>query len=133
MFKRVLAAALLGAPLAGLPLPAAAQSSSKQQINMFAFEDSSCKKWTESRNDAYKRAFYEVWLRGFMSGHNYANPRQQVPTGGMPRDEGLHRFLDDYCKLNPGDSVFDAAIWLANDLRPSGGLSTPRKDAPAKK
>ncbi len=64
MFKQALAVALLGASVAGLPLPAAAQSSAKQQINMFAFEDSSCKKWTESRNDQYKRAFYETWMRG---------------------------------------------------------------------
>ena len=125
MFKRSVTAALLGGLLGGLALPAAAQP--KQQINMFAFEDSSCKKWTESRGDQYKRAFYEVWIRGFMSGHNYANPRQQVPTGGLPRDDGLHRFLDDYCKLNPANSVFDAAIWLATDLRPSGGLPAPKK------
>jgi len=130
MFKRALAAALLAA----LPLAAAAQS--KTQLNMFAFEDSSCKKWAESRNDQYKRAYYEVWIRGFMSGHNYANPRQQVPTGGMPRNEGLALFLDDYCKLNPGNSVFDAAIWLATDLRTStpapASTPAPKKDAAKK-
>lgn len=124
MFKRALAAALL----ASLPYTAAAQP--KQQLNLFAFEDSSCKKWAESRNDAYKRAYYEVWIRGFMSGHNFANPRMQVPTGGLPRDEGLHRALDDYCKLNPGSSIFDAAIWLATDLRTPTPAPAP---APAAK
>jgi hypothetical protein len=129
MYKRALAATLLAA----LPYTATAQP--KQQLNLFAFEDSSCKKWMESRNDAYKRAYYEVWMRGFMSGHNFANPRMQVPTGGMPRDEGLHRALDDYCKLNPGSSIFDAAIWLATDLRQPTPATAPAapKSAPAKK
>ena len=119
MFKTLVAAALLS-----LALPAAAQP--KQQISLFGIEDPSCRRWTEQRGDAYKRAFYEVWILGFVSGHNYTDPHHQVPVGGMLRGEALHRFLDDYCQQDPSRSLFGAAIDLTAQLSAAPQAATKR-------
>jgi hypothetical protein len=129
MLKRFIAAALLG----GLALPALAQQ--KPQLNIFWVEDPSCKKWTEARGSELKRALYEVWMLGFVSGHNYANPKQQVPTGALLRGDNFHRFLDEYCKENPKNSFIDAVIDITVSQRTAAAPppAPAPKGAPAKK
>src|SRR3989304_8977514 len=83
--------ALLGtAALLALLLPAATQAQSRQ-VNIFSFEDASCAAWMKSSGNKGLRAQYEFWVRGFVSGHNYGNPAQQVKVGALPGSDALYQ------------------------------------------
>lgn len=97
-----------------LPMVAAAQT---QQVNVFSFENTSCSAWSKTEGNKLLRAQYEFWIRGFVSGHNYANPARQVQIGTLPGSEQLYHFLDVYCKDNPSLSFVGGAIRLVEELR----------------
>jgi hypothetical protein len=127
--------ALLGAAaLLAISLPAlgAAQG---QQVNVFTFEDASCNAWTKSGGNKLLRAQYEFWVRGFVSGHNYANPSRQVKIGTFPGSDALYQYLDQYCRDNPSLSFVGGAIRLVDELREPAALvkPAPKKSAPAQK
>ena len=122
--KALLGAATLFAML--LPAHAAAQG---QQVNVFTFEDASCKAWAKSSGNKLLRAQYEFWVRGFVSGHNYANPARQVKIGAYPGSDELYQYLDQYCHDNPTLSFIGGAIRLVEELREP--VATPKK-APTK-
>jgi hypothetical protein len=117
--------ALVAAAALAAALPAAAQ----QQINVFLFEDSSCAAWMKTAGNKPLRAEYEFWIRGFVSGHNYANPARQVPTGKLPGGEQLYAYLDEYCHDNPNSSFVGGAFRLVEQYREA----TPAPKAPAVK
>ncbi|MEK7877316.1 MAG: hypothetical protein AAB325_14130 [Pseudomonadota bacterium] len=123
------AAALLAV---SLPALGAAQG---QQVNVFTFEDASCDAWTKSGSNKLLRAQYEFWVRGFASGHNYANPSRQVKIGAFPGSDALYQYLDQYCRDNPSLSFIGGAIRLVDELREPAAPSklAPKKAAPAKK
>ncbi len=126
--------ALLGAAALlalSLPAPGAAQG---QQVNIFTFEDASCNAWTKSGSNKLLRAQYEFWVRGFVSGHNYANVSRQVKIGVFPGSDALYQYLDQYCRDNPSLSFVGGAIRLVEDLREPAAPSkpAPKKAAPAK-
>ena len=115
--RTALAAAVLA------PALAAAQ----QQINILMFQDSSCAGWSKTANNKVLRAQYEFWIRGFVSGHNYANPARQVPTGKLPGGEQLYAYLDQYCLDNPNSSFVGGAFRLVEQYR----VATPSLKSPA--
>ncbi|MEI2740175.1 MAG: hypothetical protein V9F01_15480 [Chitinophagaceae bacterium] len=47
-------------------------------LKIVGFDDMSCRAWSASKADAEQRALYVSWVRGVLTGHNYANPE---PTG----------------------------------------------------
>lgn len=106
-----------------------------QQINIFWFEDASCAAWNKSAENKAIRALYDSWVRGFMSGHNYANPSRQVEIGSFPGSEALYQYLDQYCRDNPKSSFVGGAITLVEQLRaPSPAAKKPAPpSAPVKK
>jgi hypothetical protein len=110
------------AAVALVPAWAAAQP---QQINILVFEDSSCAAWSKSANNKLIRAHYESWIRGFVSGHNYANPSRQVPTGKVPGGEQLYAYLDQYCLDNPNSSFVGGAIRLVEQFREATPVQKP--------
>lgn len=110
-----------------LPAMAVAQG---QQVNIFWFEDASCNAWFKSGDNKLLRLQYDSWVRGFVSGHNYANPSQQVKIGQFPGSDELYRYLDQYCRDNPKSSFVGGAIQLVEQLSEPG---TAPKKAPAKK
>jgi hypothetical protein len=115
---------IIAALLAWLPLVASAQ----QQVNIFAFEDASCGAWKKSQSNKLLRAQYEFWIRGFVSGHNYADPARQVKVGALPGSEGLYGYIDNYCNANPTLSFVGGVIALVQDLRePAPAKTPPRK------
>jgi len=127
--------ALLGAAaLLAVSLPALGATQG-QQINVFTFEDASCNAWTKSGSNKLLRAQYEFWVRGFVSGHNYATPSRQVKIGVFPGSDALYQYLDQYCRDNPALSFVGGAIRLVEELRESAAPSkpAPTKTAPAKK
>lgn len=127
IMKALLAAATLLAM--SLPVPAATPPQ-RVQVNIFwGDEDASCNAWTKSAGNKAIRAYYDFWVRGFVSGHNYGNPGQQVRTGALPTSDALHQYLDQYCRDNPELSFTGGAIRLVEELRES---AAPSKPAPTK-
>ena len=51
-----------------LPLASAAP------VKLVGFDDMSCQTWVKSKEDLDQRKLYIAWIRGLLSGHNYANP-----------------------------------------------------------
>ena len=97
-----------------LPGPAAAQG---QQINIiFTSENASCGAWMKSADNKLVRAHYEFWARGFVSGHNFANPAHQVKLGMFPASDELYKYLDRYCRDHPQNSFVDGTIQLLKTL-----------------
>lgn len=131
--KALLAAAALLAM--SLPVPAATPPQ-RMQVNIFwGSEDASCNTWMKSAGNKAIRAYYDFWVRGFVSGHNYGNPGQQVREGTLPTSDALHQYLDQYCRDNPTLSFTGGAIRLVEELREPAAPSkpAPTKPAPAKK
>lgn len=127
MIRFPIAAAAIAALAAALP--AAAQ----QQINILMFEDATCAAWARTANNKLLRAQYEFWIRGFVSGHNYANPARQVAVGRLPGGDQLYAYLDEYCHDNPNSSFVGGAFRLVEQYReatPAPKAPAAKKDAP---
>lgn len=110
-----------------LPAVSAAQG---HQVTVFSFEDASCNAWLKSSGNKLLRAQYEFWMRGFVSGHNFANPSLQVAAGKFPGSDALYQYLDQYCRDNPNSSFIAGAIHLVEQLREP---AAPVKPVPVKK
>lgn len=81
--------------------------------NILGFDDMSCAAWSKSKSDSDQRAAFIVWIRGFLSGHNYALPGQQVSTisGGT-----IEVNINNYCSANPAGSISDGAMRLSDQF-----------------
>ena len=88
----------------------AAQAASQ---NILGFDDMSCATWNKSKSDSDQRAAYIVWIRGFLSGHNYALPGQQVSTISSGTIEVN---LNSYCSATPAGSISDGAMRLSDQF-----------------
>ncbi len=100
-----------------------------QPINiMFAADNASCAAWNQSAGNRLVRAHYESWARGFVSGHNYANPSHQITVGAFPGGDELNRYFDQFCKDNPQQTFVRGAIQLVEQLRETA----PARKQPAK-
>ncbi len=83
------------------------------QQNILGLDDMSCAAWKKSREDIDLRTAYIAWLRGFLSGHNYALPRQQVSTISSGTIElNINRF----CTSTPNGSVSEAVMRLSDEF-----------------
>ncbi|MCL2346267.1 MAG: hypothetical protein FWC58_10505 [Desulfobulbus sp.] len=86
--------------------PAAAQ-------NVLGLDDMSCAAWGGAKGDPDQRAAHVVWIRGFLSGHNYALPKQQVATISSGT---IENFINRYCASNPKGSFGDGAMRLSDQF-----------------
>ena len=102
-----------------------------QQPQIFWGEDASCAAWSKTANNKAMRAYYEFWVRGFVSGHNFASPRRQVVIGDLPGGEELYDYIDRYCAQNPKSPFVGAAIGLTEQLRTA--VPAPKAKAAAPK
>jgi len=82
-------------------------------VNLLGFDDMACTAWNKSKDDPDQRAAYIVWVRGFLSGHNYALPNQQVSSFSS---SSLELKLNQYCSRNPTSQISDAAMRLSDEL-----------------
>ena len=120
---------ILALLLAWLPVLATGE---EQQTNMFWGDDASCARWTKYKNNPGVREYYLYWIRGFVSGHNLANPSQQVKVGAFPQAEEIYRHLDQYCQDNPKSSFIGGVISLLRELRDAPAAKPPPGKATAK-
>jgi hypothetical protein len=86
---------------------------------LLGFDDNSCEAWMESREDPELRGEYLAWARGFLSGHNYANQKQQVSDISRGTVE---MFIERFCRDKPGAQFTDAVYRLSDQY---SGRRTP--------
>lgn len=88
-------------------------------VAIHGFDKMSCDDWLGSESNADVRQQYIAWIRGVVTGFNYANPGDQVGAGRMPSDFGLTIFVDNYCHTQRNASVSAAAFALIAERRGS--------------
>lgn len=98
-------ALVLSALLATVPARAAAP------MKVLGLPDMSCKAWSDTRFDAERREPYLQWVRGFLSGHNYANPAAQVAEVSAGT---VAVFVDRYCAEHASATVAEAAMRMSD-------------------
>ena len=82
-------------------------------LNILGFDDMSCAAWSASKDDADLRSSYIVWVRGFLTGHNYGEQSQQV--SGISSGT-IENFVNRYCVQSPGGQFSDAAFRLSDQF-----------------
>ncbi len=97
-------AACLAAPVA----PAAAAP-----LKVLGFDDMSCQAWVRSRDEAEQRALYLAWMRGVLSGHNYARQSQQVSAISSGT---IENYVNRYCSEKPTGDFGDAILRLSDQF-----------------
>jgi hypothetical protein len=99
----------------------AASGVAAAQTRMLGFDDNSCQAWIGSKDDAEKRSEYISWVRGFLSGHNYANQKQQVSDISRGTQE---MFIERFCRDNPNGQFTDAAYRMSDQYSGRGKAIT---------
>lgn len=100
--------------LAALGLAAlCAGTAAAAPFHILGFDDMSCQAWVRSKGDPEQRALYIAWVRGVVSGHNYALQSQQV----APISAGtVENYVQRYCSSNPRAEVSEAAFRLTDQF-----------------
>ena len=93
--------------LALLPLTSVAA------VNVVGFDDMSCQAWNRSKDDADQRKLYVVWIRGLLTGHNYASQAHQVSAISSGTVE---QYVNRYCTEKPAGDFGDAALRLSDQF-----------------
>ena len=104
MFNRMLSCSLLLAVLVATNAIAA-------PIKTVGFDDMSCRAWMQSKDDAELRNSHLAWIRGVLTGHNYANQSQQVSAISTGT---VQNFVDRYCAEKPLGEFSEAALRMAD-------------------
>lgn len=91
----------------------AVSSDAAVPTKILGFDDPSCRAWTASKTDADQRAIYVAWVRGLVTGHNYANPGQQVSSISSATVE---QYITRYCNEKPLGQFSDAAFRLTDQF-----------------
>ena len=80
-------------------------------LKIIGFDDMSCRAWVKSKDDVEQRKTYLAWIRGVLTGHNYANQGQQVSSISSGTVEN---FVDRYCVEKPLGEFSDAALRMSD-------------------
>jgi hypothetical protein len=80
-------------------------------VKTIGFDDMSCRVWVKSKDDADQRKIYLTWIRGVLTGHNYASQSQQVSAVSSGTVEN---FVDRYCVDKPQGDFGDAALRMSD-------------------
>lgn len=105
----------LGLALALMIFPASIRASDVS-YSIAGFEDMTCGAWVSGRQVEVVRAQYTAWFRGFISGHNFANPQRQIPIDLLPSEATLVLYVDRHCDQDPLSTFPAAAFRLVNEL-----------------
>ena len=82
-------------------------------VKTLGFDDMSCRAWSQSKEDIEQRKIYLTWIRGVLTGHNYANQRQQV---SVISSGTIENFVNRYCREKPLGDFGDAALRLSDSF-----------------
>ena len=90
-----------------------ASSAAAAGLNVLGFDDMSCSAWNKSKEDLELRKSYLAWVRGVLTGHNYALQSQQVSTLSSGTVE---MNVNRYCSKNPNGLFSDAALRMSDEF-----------------
>lgn len=79
-------------------------------LKILEMDDMSCAGW-KKRTDPELREPYVQWVRGFLSGHNYANQPNQVAVVSAST---VATFVDRYCAEHASATVTEAAMRMSD-------------------
>ena len=82
----------------------------KDDYHVLGFGNSSCGTWAADKNNKVLRAADITWLQGYLTAFNRFGP--EAPIGNITRgidSEGLAGWIDNYCSVNPTDTINKAA------------------------
>jgi hypothetical protein len=82
-------------------------------LKIVGLDDMSCRAWIASKDDAEQRAQYRAWVRGVLTGHNYANqsrPVSEISAGTV------ENYVNRYCSQNPQGQFSDAALRMSDEF-----------------
>lgn len=83
------------------------------ELNVLGFDDMSCSAWSKSKDDPDLRKSYVAWVRGVLTGHNYAQQSQQVATLSSGT---IELNVNRYCSKNPNGLFSDAALRMSDEF-----------------
>ena len=86
-------------------------SATAAPLKIVGFDDMSCRAWVKSKDDAEQRKAYLAWIRGVLTGHNYANQRQQVSDVSRSTVE---MYVERFCRDKP-TAPFTEAVYRMSD------------------
>jgi hypothetical protein len=86
-------------------------SAASVPLKIVGFDEMSCQAWVQSKNDSEQRTLYVTWMRGVLTGHNYARPGQQVSAISSGT---IEQHVNRYCHENP-KGRFDDAVFRLSD------------------
>jgi hypothetical protein len=101
----------------GFLLVASMSTAQAQQFYVSGEGATSCGTYLEHRRTQgdTQSYVYVTWVRGFLSGYNFATIGKQVNLGPSTKDTIL-AYLDTHCRNNPLHVVASGAIQFAKDL-----------------
>ncbi len=80
-------------------------------VKAVGFDDMTCRASVNSKDDAEQRKVYLAWIRGVLTGHNYARQSQQVSAISSGTVEN---YVDRYCVEKPLGEFSDAALRMSD-------------------
>lgn len=92
----------------GVSFAGAAQAA---PVRIVGFDDMSCSAWKKTKDDGELRKTYVVWIRGVLTGHNYARQSQQVSAVS---NGTVENFVDQYCIEKPQGDFGEAALRMSD-------------------
>lgn len=103
---------LLIGVLSPFSLPSAAP------LKLLELDDMSCSAWKKQTAPELREPYVQ-WVRGFLSGHNYANQSKQVSEVSSGT---VAAFVDRYCSEHSAATVSEAAMRMSDRY---SGRNTP--------
>lgn len=88
----------------------ASSHTSAAPIKVLGLDDMSCAAWKKN-SDSELREPYVEWVRGFLTGHNYANQSGQVAEVSHGT---VAMFVDRYCAEHAAATVTEAAMRMSD-------------------
>lgn len=82
-------------------------------LKIVGFDDMSCRSWIAAKDDAERRGAYVAWVRGVLTGHNYANQSQQVSEISSGTVEN---YVNRYCAQKPQAQFSEAALRMSDQF-----------------
>lgn len=101
----------------GLPLALMLFNADAAAPKLLGLGDMSCQAWRASKSEPEERQKYIAWARGFLSGHNYASPRQQVAEVSSGT---IEVYADRFCSENAKASFADALSRMSDNYSGRG-------------
>ena len=95
--------------LAGVLLCSASLSAAP--LKLLGLDDMTCATWNAHKGDDEWREPYVQWVRGFLTGHNYANQSGQVAEVSRGT---VAMYVDRHCAERASSTVANAAMRMSD-------------------